>query len=172
MSKQQRPILDTALAMLARREHSTLEMRRKLAQKGYGKDEVEQTLAALAEKNYLNDARYAESRARSRAQHSKWGASRIRQELALNGVNAETAATVMEELDENTNWLATAQTLLQRRFQQPLTQQDEPADPSLGRAEAYKAYQQEKARRIAFLTRRGFSLAQALKALNLAEEGA
>lgn len=167
-AKPLKPILETATAILARREHSTMELRRKLGLKGYPKPEIEALLQTLTEKNYLNDARYAEARARSRAHHSKWGQGRIRQELAQQGVAKETAAQTLAELSETEDWLATATKLIQRRFPQPLPTL-ETADPSLGRAEAAKAFQQEKARRIAFLTRRGFTLQQSLQALQLSE---
>lgn len=167
-SKPLKPIVDTATAILARREHSTLELRRKLATKGYPKPEIEDLIQQLLAKNYLNDARYAEIRARTRAHHSKWGAGRIRQELSQNGVAKDTASQTLTELSETENWLATATKLIQRKFPQPLPA-IETADPALGRNEAAKKLQQEKARRIAFLTRRGFTLQQSLQALHLSE---
>lgn len=167
--KQPKPILETALALLSRREHAVAELTRKLRQKGYIAAEVAQTIAELQQKNYLNDARYAEARARSRAQTSKWGAGRIRQELAQNGIEKSLSQSTLEELSENHNWLESAHNLLRRKFPQPLEMPESP-DPALGRAEAFQAYQKEKARRISFLTRRGFSLTQALQALNLGDE--
>ncbi|MBI1308971.1 MAG: hypothetical protein GC129_03795 [Proteobacteria bacterium] len=166
--KQQKPLLEAALAYLARREHGTAELRRKLQQKGYPLPEVDTVLAALLQKNYLNDQRYAAARGSSRAQGSKWGAAKIRQELSSKGLAAETVSSTMESLNESEDWLATAQKLLQRKFPQPLPEA-ESADPALGRAEAYKALQKEKSKRISYLTRRGFSLQQALQALNLTD---
>lgn len=168
MVKPLKPIEDAATAILARREHSTMEIRRKLATKGYPKPEVEQLIETLVAKNYLNDARYAELRARSRAHQSKWGAGRIRQELAQQGVEKSLAAQTLAELSETEDWLATATKLVQRRFPHPLPSA-ETADPALGRAEALQERQKEKARRIAFLTRRGFTMQQSLQALSLSE---
>jgi regulatory protein len=165
-TKPLKPILDTATAILARREHSTMELRRKLATKGYPKPEIEDLIQTLLAKNYLNDARYAEIRARTRAHHSKWGAGRIRQELAQQGIAKDTAIATLAELSETEDWLATATKLIQRKFPNPLPTLAT-ADPSLGRNEAAKKLQQEKARRIAFLTRRGFTLQQSLQALQL-----
>lgn len=169
MKKSPKPIHETALALLSRREHATLELTRKLRQKGYGAAETAQTIAELTEKNYLNDTRYAEARARSRAQTSKWGEGRIRQELAQHGVEKTLTQTTLEDLSQSHNWLETAHKLLHRKFPQPLAMPENP-DPALGRAEAFQAYQKEKARRVSFLTRRGFSLTQALQALNLPAE--
>lgn len=163
-------VLDVALAMLSRREHAVAELRQKLRQKGYGPDEIDSTLVSLQEKNYLNDARYAENRARTRAQSSKWGASRIAQELTQHGVNKTLTSSTLEELGETHDWLNAAHKLLQRKFAQPLSLSAS-LDDALGRAEMFKEYQKEKARRISFLTRRGFSLSQALQALDLVAEG-
>lgn len=167
--KPLKPILDYTIALLARREHSTTEVRRKLTTKGYPKAEVAQTIQQMMEKNYLNDTRYAAARARTRAQNSKWGQGRIKQELAQNGIDKSTAATTLEELSENHDWLATATRLLQVRFPKPLPDISS-LDPSLNKQEALKDLQKEKAKRLNFLLRRGFNTGQALQALGLSQE--
>lgn len=80
-----------AIALLAQREHSVTELRRKLAARAGEDDDVEALLAWLQEAGYLNDARFAASRVHLRA--GGHGAARIRQELAQHGValDAETA---------------------------------------------------------------------------------
>lgn len=170
MAKKQtsKSVLEAALAILARREHSTLELTRKLRTKQYAPAEIADVITRLTGKNLLNDARYAEVRARTRAQGSKWGANRIRQELAQTGVEKSLATTTLNQLSEDHDWLATAHKLLSRKFPQPLPSAAT-ADPSLGRMELMKELQKQKAKRISFLTRRGFTMEQALKALNLTE---
>lgn len=164
-----KPILESALAILARREHSTTELTRKLRTRGYPMAEIAPLLTHLSQKNFLNDARYAEIRARTRAESSKWGPTRIQQELAQSGISKDLATQTLSTLEDTQNWLETAHKLLARKFPNPLPTTDT-TDPSLGKKEALQAYQKEKAKRISFLTRRGFTLQQALKALNLTEE--
>lgn len=166
--KPLKPITEFATAILARREHSTTELRRKLTTKGYPKPEIADLITQLLEKNYLNDVRYAEARARTRAHHSKWGEGRIKQELAQNGVAKETTQATLAELSETEDWLATATKLLQRKFSKPLPDVSG-LDPAL-KKDALKELQQEKSRRLNFLVRRGFSFTQAIKALGLSQD--
>ena len=52
-------ILSAALAYLAKREYSELELRRKLLDRGADEAVVATALNSLKEKHYLDDARYA-----------------------------------------------------------------------------------------------------------------
>ena len=89
-----------AIGLLSQREHSLLEMRRKLLriareqragreQEPGGEvhdvaEEVEQLLTFLQAQGYLSEARFVESRVHARAQ--RYGSLRIRQELAQHGL--------------------------------------------------------------------------------------
>lgn len=164
MPKPLKPILEVALAILARREHSTAELTRKLRTKGYPLVEIEPLLTYLTQRNFLNDARYAEIRARTRAENSKWGPARIKQELAQSGITKDLSAETMNALEESQDWLETARKLLAHKFPQPLPPRGTTHDSRV------TSHDKEKAKRLSFLTRRGFTLTQALKALNLTEE--
>ncbi len=164
--KPLKPITDYALAIVAKREHSTTELKRKLTIKGYPKAEVADLITQFVSKNYLNDERYAQTRARTRAENSKWGQGRIKQELAQNGIDKTMTASTLEDLSERHDWFAAATNLLQRRFPKPIPTYND-VDPSLNKQEALKDIQKEKARRLNFLLRRGFSMPQALHALGL-----
>jgi regulatory protein len=166
MQKQLKPILDYTLAILSKREHSSAEVRRKLTTKGYPKAEIAATLEHMLAKNYINDTRYAAARARTRAQHSKWGQGRIKQELAQNGIDKTTTTNTLAELSEDHDWLASATRLLQVRYPKPLPDVSN-LDPSLNKQDVIKELQKEKAKRLNFLLRRGFSMGQALQALGL-----
>jgi regulatory protein len=146
-----KPIADYATALLAHRDHSTAELRSKLAKKGYPKAEIAPLLTRLTEQNYLNDTRTAAQLARHRAQNSKWGMGKIRQELSQKGLRNETAQAEHEVAEHD--WLATATKLLQRRHGKPLPPRATPD------------YEKERARRLNFLLRRGFSMSQACEAL-------
>ncbi len=75
-----------AIDYLARREHSYLELFRKLLQKGYAQSEVEQALAELIDDNLLSDSRFAEAFVRSRVAKGH-GPARIRMELKEKGLD-------------------------------------------------------------------------------------
>lgn len=55
-----------ALALLARREHSARELKRKLFQRGYPPELIETVVAGLTNDNSLSESRYAEGWVRSR----------------------------------------------------------------------------------------------------------
>jgi regulatory protein len=55
-----------ALRLLARREHSRLELKRKLLSKQFPADLIDSTLAMLSEKGWQDDQRFAEMYVRAR----------------------------------------------------------------------------------------------------------
>lgn len=71
--------------MLARREHSRLELSRKLSVRGFDSDEVDRVLAELADEGLLSDSRFAETFARERTAKG-YGPRRICQELGDRGI--------------------------------------------------------------------------------------
>ena len=85
----------TALRMLATREHSRQELRRKLLSRseedGEGAAEVvEAVLDRLAGNGLQSDTRFAESYVRSKA--ARMGQARLRRELLERGVSTEIVA--------------------------------------------------------------------------------
>jgi regulatory protein len=160
-AKPLKPIFEVALAMVARREHTVTEVKRKLRTKGYLPNEISDVVATLQAKNYLNDERAAAMMVRRRALGSKWGAGRITQELAAKGIEKEVAKnrlatfTEGEEGLDGHDWQEAATKLLRAKYKTPL-----PAD----RTERQK----ERAKRLGFLQRRGFSAGQAYKAYEAA----
>jgi regulatory protein len=130
------------LQILAQREHSRSELRRKLlvhAQKDEdpeaadATERVEAVLDWLSANRYLCEERFAESRVHARA--SRYGNLRIRQELAQHGVALSVEAT--QQLKDSE--LARAREVWSRKFGQPAA---EAAD---------------RARQMRFLAGRGFS---------------
>lgn len=138
-----------ALACIAQREHSRIELRRKLLahldrQRRQAADagddplsgseqEVDTLLDWLVTKDLLNPSRFVETRVRARA--SRFGNLRIRQELAQHGVTLDEQALSELRLSE----LARARAVWNKRFGQPAT------DAA------------EHARQMRFLSARGFS---------------
>jgi regulatory protein len=145
-----------ALALLAQREHSELELRRKLTRRlasaartaaadppadeaAIGAESVDpaaridDTIAWLRTHQYLSDSRFIESRVHARA--ARYGNLRIRQELAQHGVTLDAAAAHALKESE----FERAREVWRRKFGEPAT------DPA-GRA-----------RQARFLAQRGFS---------------
>jgi regulatory protein len=135
----------TAVDLLARREHSRLELERKLATRGFPEAVIAPALDALEQSGMLVAARFTESFIRSRLAKGQ-GPVRIRAELAERGVGD--AAEVLRGSD--VDWFATARAVLRKRFG----------------AEPPRDYR-ERAKRARFLQYRGFTADQVRSALEL-----
>lgn len=102
-----------ALELLARREHSRLELRQKLIQRGFPSDHIEPVLDQLMEERLLDEARFAEIYACSRADKG-YGPLRIGRELRERGVAQALVDTVLADL--GSDWLPKLQALHRKRF--------------------------------------------------------
>lgn len=83
---------ERALRCLAQRDHSRLELNRKLAAHGT-EEEVAEVLQGLEEMGLLCDGRYAESFVRAKA--GRFGSGRLRQDLARRGVDQDLIAQAL-----------------------------------------------------------------------------
>lgn len=63
--KAKRSVSETAQRLLGFREHSAVELRRKLLQKGYEKTEIQDCLDQLSEEGFLSEDRFVEEKIRS-----------------------------------------------------------------------------------------------------------
>jgi regulatory protein len=88
----------TALALLARRAHTRVEIRRKLLLRGFPVAGVEACLDGLAERGWLNDAATAAALASARSRAGR-GRARIASELAAKGVSRADADAALGGLD-------------------------------------------------------------------------
>ena len=126
-----------ALWLLSRRAYTAREIRDKLVKKEATPEVVEETLARLIERKFVNDAEYAAMYVRSRK--TQKGPLVLRQALFRKGVSEEVVSDTLLELDEDSQ-SETATDLLTKnvwRFNKD--------DPRKNYAKAY-----------AFLARRGF----------------
>ena len=128
--------LAAALRLLARREHSVLELRRKLEQRGWQGGPLDEVLDSLVDQNLLSDRRFAEVYTRTRIERG-YGPLRIRAELRERGIDAALAEAALEA--EAPDWSEQARDARLRRF-----------------GEAPPADFREKVRQMRFLQRRGF----------------
>ncbi|MFO1352754.1 MAG: regulatory protein RecX [Gammaproteobacteria bacterium] len=90
---------DTALRLLGRREHSALELRHKLGLRGFTAASIDAVITQLGAEDLLNEARYAEVYAHTRADKG-YGPLRIQRELRERGVASEDIAVALADLDD------------------------------------------------------------------------
>lgn len=103
-------IREVCLAMLARREHSQLEIRHKLQARGFEPSDIDQVLDEFVAKNWQSDARFGESYLRDRVAKGV-GPARIQYELQQRGVDSEAAFQA-----EPQDWDVLLERVYQRKF--------------------------------------------------------
>jgi regulatory protein len=148
MPRQAPSLRARALRYLAQREHSRVELRRKLLRDDDDVDAIDALLDELERARLLSDARFAQSLVHRR--QARYGNARIAQELATHALDAQTTAQALRALESTE--LARALAVWERRF------------GVLPRDAA------ERARQSRFLTQRGFT-AQTVRAVLRAAGG-
>src|SRR3970040_1219676 len=103
--------IQRAVGLLSRREHSRLELTRKLCERGLAADEVEAAVEKLATDGWQDDARFAQFLLRSRVSGG-YGPIRIRAELATHGLDRDAISSALAEFDGD--WAPNARDLLGR----------------------------------------------------------
>lgn len=124
------------MAYLARREHTNLELARKLQHAGYAEDEIKAVLDELAERGWLSSQRFAENYVTQK--QARFGNQKMAYELRQRGVEESVVLQALEAARETE--LERAREVWRKKFGVP------PSD------------QKEKARQIRFMQGRGFSL--------------
>lgn len=106
-----------ALELLARREHSRLELRQKLLQRGFAAAHIDPVLEQLMVEQLLDERRYAELYANSRADKG-YGPLRIACELRERGVPEAIVTATLAQLEDD--WLTRLRAVHRKRFQSQL----------------------------------------------------
>jgi regulatory protein len=113
------PAYDTALKLLARRDHFRAELREKLCRKDFERAEIETALERLDELGLLDDEALAVRFVEFRSVDRGWGPRRLVAELRRRGVDAGLADRVAVIDDEtHDRALATAVRRVERRAKQ------------------------------------------------------
>ncbi|HCJ2334315.1 TPA: recombination regulator RecX [Klebsiella pneumoniae] len=120
-------LLDRAIRILAMRDHSEQELRRKLVAPVMSKngpealdvtpDELEQVVAWCIENRYLDDNRFVGQFIASRSRKG-YGPARISQELSQKGIARQVVDQAMRECD--IDWVSLAREQAQRKYGEPL----------------------------------------------------
>ena len=120
-------LLDRAIRILAMRDHSEQELRRKLAAPAMSKngpealdvtpEEVDRVVEWCIENRYLDDERFVRQFIASRSRKG-YGPARVRQELKQKGISRETIEAAMRECE--IDWAQLAKEQAQRKYGEPL----------------------------------------------------
>lgn len=143
--KQDKEVEIAAVRLLSRREHSTEELKRKLAAKGYPEASIATVLDKLGRKKWISDERFATNYVHHHARRGH-GPVRIRAELRQQGI---ADSQIQQEIaGGEQDWNGLAAEVRRRKFGAAL-----PATPS------------ERAKQARFLQYRGFNSDQIRAAL-------
>ncbi|GAA0036858.1 regulatory protein RecX [Brevibacterium metallidurans] len=89
----------TALNMLAMRDHSSTELREKLLRRDFEPAAVDRLIAKLQRSNLLDDGQFAQRFAKAQRESRKLSRSALRRQLVKKGIDEETIAGVVAEVD-------------------------------------------------------------------------
>jgi len=106
---------DYAMKYLGTRLHSRAELRRKLVRREYGDQVIDGVLDDLARMGYLDDARFAKTKALSAAEHKHHGRRRAFMELIKAGVKKDVADAALNDVYDKNDSLAAARQLAERK---------------------------------------------------------
>ena len=142
MSEDLKQAQALAYRYLSHRERSVRETADHLKKKGFEEAVVQETLRYFQEANYLDDRRFAEHWARTRAENKQFGKYRLRQELIGKGISKDLIDETLATLFETVKEIDLARAVVEKKLP---SMQDLPAD-------------KRKNRLIGLLQRKGFSL--------------
>ena len=136
MVKSEPSLKVRAMRFLARREHTRVELRRKLEARAREGDDVEAVLDELSRRGWLSDERFAEQAIRARAR--RFGPLKLAHYLKGKGVAEEAIAAGLRGAGEE--GVASIEAVWRSRFR------------------AHPADEREKLRQVRFLQGRGFAI--------------
>jgi regulatory protein len=129
---------DYAVSLLARRDYSSIELKKKLAERGYLEHAFEVVVDDMVSMNKVNDERFGQNVVAYRARRGH-GPARIRSELQKSGLSRSAIDDAVKG-EEAPDFLALARSVRLRKF-----------GPEIPRD------RKERARQARFLQYRGFS---------------
>ncbi len=90
-------IKELSFRLLTRRQHSILELKRKLALKKFSPENVEIIISELLERNYLDDKKFAEKYTDEKLKNNKSGLVKIKAELFKKGIEKRIVDEVLSK---------------------------------------------------------------------------
>jgi regulatory protein len=148
MAKLQMSLKARALKYLSAREHSRLELSRKLSRYAQDGDDIQALLDWLEASKFLSESRFSESLIHRRV--ARFGNSRILSELQSHRIDADALSDIKANLEQDE--AARSLEVWRKKYGTP------PADSA------------ERAKQMRFLQQRGFSLSAIRAAIKSAGE--
>lgn len=139
-----------ALDLLSNRPYCEKELVRKLKEKDFSEDAVQNAVARLKELSLIDDEHYASVLAEHLSENKHYGEKRILQELLIRGIDRETAQNAARALDKDA--VNSIILLLERKFKNKLETE------------------KDKQRTVASLIRYGYSYSDIKTALRAVQE--
>ena len=143
-SKPEYPARKKAMQLLERMDRTEQNLRKKLAEKEFTEEEIDDAIAYVKSYHYLDDERYASTYVRFHG--ASKSRTRLLQDLLQRGVDKETASAAIETAYEGDEEALIRQLLEKKHY-----------DPDMDRKEKQRIY--------AFLMRRGFPTSKILRAM-------
>ncbi|MDF1678236.1 MAG: regulatory protein RecX [Legionellaceae bacterium] len=107
--------LDVAVRLLSQREHSAHELRKKLKQRGFSNDKIDDILDTCLQLDLQSDARFTEMLCRSRLNRG-YGPLVMQQLLRQAGVAPSVVTRALEQLETEVDWLLAVRSVWQKKF--------------------------------------------------------
>ena len=111
--KNSQSIRNTAMNLLARREHSSEELLQKLKRRDFDEAEIRDAISRLKSDNLQSDERFAECFTHQRV-NAGYGPLKIRQDLRQKGIAEATIESCLEVYDDE--WQQRMVKLRERKF--------------------------------------------------------
>ena len=93
--------LNKAMALCARREYCSWDIRVKLESWDLNSSEARSVISTLIKEDFINDKRYAEAFVRDKYRYNKWGKIKITAHLKAKNIASELISSALESLDED-----------------------------------------------------------------------
>lgn len=94
-------VKEKCLRYLGRRDHASIELKRKLKKKGFDKRTITQVIEDLSSRGYINDKQFALKFASEKAEFSHWGPHKIKAALLKKGVSKAATDHAIKKAIEN-----------------------------------------------------------------------
>jgi regulatory protein len=107
--------MDQALSFLKMRLHSRSELFKKLMRREYGEPVINDVLDELVRLRYVDDERFAQTKALSAAEHKHHGRRRAFVELLKSGVKVEVAKKALDHVYDATDTMSMARQLAEKQ---------------------------------------------------------
>jgi len=135
-AEESRDAYQVAVKLLSRREHSIQELRRKLARKEFSNGVIDAVVSNLQEADLVSDARYAEVFVRSRINRGD-GPMKVLASLRERGIDDVLIDQFLHY--DDTFWISRANRVLEKKFGQRLTRDDEKGSDDWGKRARFLA---------------------------------